>query len=151
METLAYTTNIKAPSPTVWKMMTGPDTYKEWVGVAFPGSRYEGTWEEGTEIRFVGDDGSGTLARLTHVEPNRVAESEHIAILRKGGTVDTTSEEARNWTGMRENYYLEEIDGGTRIRVEMHVRPEWKEMFDESFPTILTKLKEMCERQATPA
>ena len=151
MQSITFTTEINAPARTVWNIMTDPETYREWVGAAFPGSTYRGEWKQGTDIRFVDDTGAGTLAHLHRIEPYRLAESEHIAMLGPGGTVDTESEQARNWKGTRENYYLEDVAGGTRLRVEMLTPPEYKAMFEDNFPAMLDKLKEMSERQATPA
>ena len=151
MQTINFATSIQAPARTVWDIMTSPDTYQEWVGAAFPGSRFRGEWKEGTDLQFVDDTGAGTLARLHRIEPFRLAEAEHIAMLEPGGTVDTESEQARNWMGTRENYYLEEKEGVTHLRVEMHTLPEYAGMFEDNFPIMLDKLKEMSERQATPA
>ncbi|PPK85054.1 uncharacterized protein YndB with AHSA1/START domain [Neolewinella xylanilytica] len=150
METLTFTTVIHAPVRTVWETITDPTTYREWTGAAFPGSRFEGEWVEGKDIRFVGEDGSGTLAHLNRLEPYRLVESEHIAMLLPSGMSDTNSEQASSWIGTRENYYLEEHNGATRMRVEMHTPSEWVDMFQESWPVLLDKLKEMCEHSTTP-
>ena len=151
VEILTFQTQINAPARTVWATITDPAAYREWIGTAFPGSRFEGNWREGETIRFVGDDGSGTLARLTRVVPFRTVEAEHVGLLGPDGTLDTTSEQARGWIGTRENYYLEADGAGTRLRVEMHTAPEWTGMFRESWPTLLEKLREMCEHRITPA
>ncbi|MGB3800854.1 MAG: SRPBCC domain-containing protein [Lewinella sp.] len=151
METLTFTTNINAPARLVWGTITDPTTYQEWTGAAFPGSRFEGEWVEGKDIRFVGEDGSGTLVHLHRVEPYRMVESEHIALLQAPGTAETRSEQASSWIGTRENYYLEEDNGATQLRVEMHTPPEWVNMFQESWPVLLNKLKEMCEHTSVIA
>ena len=125
--------------------MLQPDTYKEWTAASWPGSYYEGEWKAGKDIKFISDDGSGTLAHIKEVKPFEHIASEHIAILQKGGIEDTTSEQAKNWIGITENYNFKETKGETTLIVEIITRPDWEKMFNDGFPNALKKLKEICE------
>jgi hypothetical protein len=126
--------------------MLQPETYKEWTAASWPGSFYQGEWKEGKDIKFISEDGSGTKAHIAEVKPFKFIAAEHIALLQKGGIEDTTSEQAKNWVGITENYNYKETNGNTELTVEINTRPEWEKMFNDGFPNALQKLKEICER-----
>lgn len=146
MKKLEANISIAAPRQKVWDTMLNPETYKEWTGAAWPGSYYEGRWEEGESLRFIGPDGSGTLVTLLEHRPYSFSRAEHIAILQKGGGEDRDSKEAKDWIGSTESYTFTDTPGGTELKTEMHIAPEFVSMFEDSWPKALAKLKEICER-----
>jgi uncharacterized protein YndB with AHSA1/START domain len=145
MEKLVFKTTIAASLQQVWNTMLHPQTYKEWTGVSWPGSYYEGRWEAGENLRFISPGGSGTLARLVEHRPYAFSKAKHIAIL-KGGVEDRDSKEAKAWIGTTESYTFTETAGGTELKVEIDTRPDFAGMFTADFPKSLAKLKELCER-----
>ena len=132
MEKLHYSIEISAPRQKVWDYMLGDDTYEKWAQAAWPGSTCEGDWTEGTEMRFAGPGGGGTLARITAVEAPHKLAAEHIAVLQDGGGLDTTSDIAREWIGAREDYELQENNGHTVVNVWLTVAAAWRDEFDSS-------------------
>jgi uncharacterized protein YndB with AHSA1/START domain len=146
MKKLEYKISIDAPVQKVWNTMLSPDSYKEWTGVSWPGSVYEGSWKQGEDIRFVGPDGTGTLAHFTEVKPYQYIFAEHIAVLGKGGVEDRSSDVAKGWVGTLENYFFNENNGKTELKVEIHSNPAWEKMFNDGWPGALNKLKEISER-----
>lgn len=147
MEHLEYKIEIAAPAKKVWETMLQEETYKQWVGKSWPGSLYEGKWAKGEKIRFIGPDGSGTLAELVEVKPYEAIFARHIAALQPGSIEDRTSEMARGWIGTTEEYRFTEHHGKTTLTVSMETTPEWGKMFDEGWPTALEELKKLTERQ----
>jgi uncharacterized protein YndB with AHSA1/START domain len=147
MKKLVYKINIEAPKQKVWNTMLQPDSYKKWVASSWPGSFYKGSWEQGEQIRFIGKDGSGTLAQIKDLNLYKNIDAEHIAILLNGVVEDTTSDLARNWVGITEKYTFSETDGKTELTVTINTNPEWEKMFDDGWPNALMKLKELCEQQ----
>ncbi len=147
MERLTYQIEISAPARTVWETMLQEDTYKLWVAKSWPGSIYQGKWEQGEQIRFVGPDGSGTLAELTEVKPYASVHARHIAVLGPGGEEDRGSDIAKGWVGITEAYRFEERNGKTTLVVTIETTPYWKKMFDEGWPTALQELKKLAEEQ----
>lgn len=145
MKKLTYKINIHASRQKVWDMMLQKDTYKEWSGAAWPGSDYDGEWKEGTDIRFIGPDGSGTLASLLEIKKYQYLFAKHIALLLPGGIEDRESKAAKGWIGMTESYTFTEKDGSTELLITMEAYPEWEEMLND-WNTGLQKLKEICER-----
>lgn len=148
MERLEYKIEIAAPARVVWETMLNEDTYKQWVAKSWPDSSYDGKWEKGTEIKFTGPDGGGTLARLDEVKPYEKIHATHVAILHAGGVQDRTSEDAKGWTGTTEEYQFSERNGHTTVKVVIGVKnAEWKKMFDDGWPTALDELKRLSEKQ----
>jgi uncharacterized protein YndB with AHSA1/START domain len=151
MEHLEYKVEISAPAKTVWETMLQKETYKQWVAKSWPGSFYEGKWAKGEKIRFIGPDGSGTLAELVEAKPYERILARHIAVLNPGGVEDTTSEVAKGWIGGTEEYRFAEHHGKTTVTVLIQTKTEWKQMFDEGWPGALDELKKIAERQLTTA
>jgi uncharacterized protein YndB with AHSA1/START domain len=146
MKTFQYQVEIVAPKHKVFETMLHPDRYREWCGAGWPGSFYQGNWRRGETIRFISEDGSGTLVQVLELEPDTYIATEHIAILQTGGIIDQSSEDAKGWIGNKENYTFEEKAGKTQLTVIIQSRSEWQKMFDAGFPAALQKLKEICER-----
>lgn len=126
--------------------MTGATTYATWTGAVWPGSHFEGEWKSGNSLRFIGPDGSGTLATITTLKLYDHVEAEHIAVLLKGGAEDRESKLACGWIGSTERYDFSEQNGKTELKVTMTVGPDWEGMFNKDWPKALAKLKEICER-----
>jgi len=137
---------IAAPRKKVWETTLHPVTYKEWVNAAWPGSFFEGTWKEGEKLRFVSEDGSGTLAILLEHKPYDYSFAKHVAVLNPGGIEDRDSDIARSWIGTTESYTFTEQNGVTKLTVRLTIYPEWEKMFMDGWPKALAKLKEISER-----
>lgn len=145
MKQLTYKADISAPAKIVWDTMLGAETYKVWTAVAWPDSRYIGEMGPNNEIRFVGNDGSGTMARITTYQPYKRVVFEHIVILLPGGIQDRESDMAKTWIGSIEQYAFAENAGVTELVVTMTINPKWEAMFNNDWSKALAKLKEICE------
>jgi uncharacterized protein YndB with AHSA1/START domain len=147
MEHLEYKIEISASAKKVWETMLQKETYKQWVAKSWPDSFYEGTWKKGEKIRFIGSEGSGTLAELVEVKPYEKILARHIAILLPGGVEDRTSDMAKGWIGITEGYKFAEHLGKTTLTVSIETSPAWRKMFDDGWPAALEELKRIVERQ----
>ena len=145
MERIEYKTVINAQAKKVWDTMLNEETYKQWVAKSWPNSSYEGRWKEGEDIRFIGPDGSGTLAHLDVVKPHERLRARHVAILLPDGVEDRTSEMAQGWIGIIEEYRYSEQNGKTSLTVIIETNPQWRKMFDDGWPAALEELKDLCE------
>jgi uncharacterized protein YndB with AHSA1/START domain len=152
MKKLEYKTEINAKPEKVWKTMLEKQTYDEWVAAGWPGATYDGKWEKGARIRFLGaDNQGGTIAEVTDLKKPEYIKAKHVAIILPGGSEDTNSPEAKGWIGTTEDYYFTEKNGKTELKVEINTNPDWESMFNEGWPKALKKLKEICERKAVTA
>ena len=147
MEHLEYKVEISAPARVVWETMLQEDTYKQWVAKSWPNSTYYGKWEEGEEIRFGSDNDGGTLAKLDKVTPYKNIVARHIAIVNSDGSLDRESDIAKGWVGTTEEYQFTERNGKTTLKVIIETTPEWRNMFDDGWPTALSDLKTLSEKQ----
>lgn len=150
MKHLHLSTSIQAPREQVWDTMLNEATYREWTKAFNPGSSYEGSWEQGSSIRFYGTDesGSGILGMSSRIVESRRPERvsiEHLGILTKEGE-DRTSDLARAWAGVHERYTFVEQDGGTELVIDSDVAETEYETMEAMWQKALVRLKELAER-----
>ncbi len=154
MENLHFKINIKAPAEKVWNIMLTDETYRQWTDVFSPGSYYEGKWEKGEKIRFLGPDENGNVGGMVSIiaenRPYEFTSIKHLGVI-TNGVEDTTSEEVQSWAGALENYTFTEVDGSTELAVDIigtgndEADKEMAEMFKDMWPKALEKLKNLCE------
>jgi uncharacterized protein YndB with AHSA1/START domain len=147
MEKLHFTTQINAPAHTVWTTMFDDATYRQWTS-AFneAGSSFEGSWDLGSEIRFLGPDEDGDpggmIAEVVENRPDEVMTLEYLGEIIKG--VEHTGEQDR-FVGGRESYSFSESGGITTLAVDLDSEEEFTEMFTEMWPRALATLKALAE------
>lgn len=145
MKKLHFEVAIRAPRQHVWRTMLALDTYRLWTAPFAEGSTYEGSWDEGAQIRFLGPEGGGMVAEIAENRPYERLSIRHLGMI-SGGAGDTQTPEVTAWGPAYEDYTLSEEDGVTTVRVDMDSAPEYEEMFSGMWPAALAKLKELCER-----
>lgn len=148
MEKLRYSVKINAPVRDVWNVMLDDASYRDWTSVFNSGSYYQGNWDKGSEIRFLGSDDDGKLGgMIATVEENRPHEFISLRYTGQivGGADDTTSEAAKTFIGSHENYSFKEADGVTTVDVELDSEDEFVAEFNAAWPLALARLKEIAE------
>ncbi len=148
MVKLHFETEINAPAEKVFRLMLADKTYREWTKLFNPTSRYEGSWEKGSKILFLGTDEKGNeggmVSRIKDNILNRFISIEHYGVINDGKEI-TTGAEVEKWAGGLENYTFEEKNGKTLLSVDTDTTPEYKTYFEETWPKALNKIKEICE------
>ncbi|MBA3681823.1 MAG: SRPBCC domain-containing protein [Bacteroidetes bacterium] len=151
MKKLHYEITINANREKVWQAITEDKNYREWTSPFNMASYFEGSWNEGNKIRFLGVDEKnneigGMLSLVEKSDHPSYISLKHYGQIVKGKE-DTTSEEVKKWAPSYENYTLEKIsDNSTRFISELDSHDEWEEMLKNSWPKALKKLKEIAER-----
>jgi uncharacterized protein YndB with AHSA1/START domain len=150
MQKMHFSTTINAPRKVVWDTMLQDEGYRTWTRAFNPnGSWYEGDWTQGSTIRFLGpNDGGrveGMVSRVRESRPYEYISLEHVGII-QDGKEDTTSDAVKKWTPAFENYTFKEANGRTDVLVDMDVADEHKQMFEETWPKALQKLKQLAEK-----
>jgi uncharacterized protein YndB with AHSA1/START domain len=139
---------IDAAAEKVYRTMLEPSTYNEWTSAFNPSSRYEGSWEKGSTIRFIGEDQEGNkggmISRIRENIPNKFVSIEHLGIF-QGDKDITSGPEVEKWAGGLENYTFEERKGNTLVLIDVDVTPEFEAFFGDTWPKALNRLKELCE------
>ncbi|HZH73890.1 MAG TPA: SRPBCC family protein [Mariniphaga sp.] len=143
-----YEVFIKAKPEDVYRIMLDRQLYSEWTSAFNPNSRYEGSWDKGASIKFIGEDENGKkggmISRIRENIPSKYVSIEHIGIFDDEKEI-TSGPQVEAWAGSLEDYYFREQDGGTLVQVELDVNDEYDGFFDETWPKALDKLKKLCE------
>ncbi len=150
MKTQHYSIDINAPKEKVWNTMLDQDTYREWTTAFNEGSRFEGSWDQGSKILFLGPDPEtgeegGMVSRIKENRKYEFVSIEHLGIM-KDGVEDTTSEEAKKFAPAYENYTFTEKNGVTEVLLDIDVAPEFADYFKDTWPKALLKVKEISEK-----
>jgi hypothetical protein len=151
MKKLQFKKEINATSQKVYETMLGlkdKKTYEYWTSAFNPTSTYEGSWEEGSKILFIGTDENGKkggmVSQIEEHNPAKFVSIKHYGFL-DGNTEITTGEQVEKWTGGHENYSFQENNGITTLIVEIDAIDEYLDYFNNTYPIALDKLKEISE------
>lgn len=152
MKKIQFTKEINAPAQKVYETMLGLkdiSTYEHWTSAFNPTSTYEGTWEKGNKILFIGCDENGKkggmVSKIEENEPAKYVSILHYGFL-DGENEVTTGEQVEKWAGGHENYTFQEIDSKTNLTVDIDTIDEYLDYFNNTYPIALDKLKELLER-----
>lgn len=152
MKKLQYTTRVNAPINKVYDFMLGinnKSTYEQWTAMFNPTSSYEGTWEKGSKILFIGVDENGNkgglVSRIAENIPNQFVSIQHYGLV-QGDNEVTEGPDVEKWANGLENYTFEENNGTTNLTVNLDMTEEFVEYMNENYPKALGKLKEICEK-----
>ncbi len=151
MKKLQYRENINAPAAKVYDVMLGisnKSTYEQWTYFFNPTSTYEGTWDKGSKILFIGVDEKGEkggmVSRIAENIPNQFVSIQHYGLLKADKEI-TEGPEVEKWANGFENYTFEENNGTTTVTVDLDTTEEFIDYMNEAYPKALNKLKELCE------
>ncbi|SFB76174.1 Activator of Hsp90 ATPase homolog 1-like protein [Flagellimonas taeanensis] len=152
MKKLQFKKDINASAERVYNTMLGLDhieTYEQWTSEFNPTSTYEGSWEKGSKIYFVGTDENGKkggmVSEIADNVPSQFVSIHHYGIL-DGDQEITEGPEVEKWAGSLENYSFREHNGVTTVAVEIDVTEDYLEYFNTTWPKALDKLKELAEK-----
>ena len=152
MKKLQFKVNINAPATRIYDIMLGisdKSTYELWTSLFNPTSSYEGSWEKGSKIRFLGVDDKGEkggmVSRIAVNVPNQFVSIQHYGIL-KGDKEITEGPEVEKWANGFENYTFEENSNSTTVIVDLDTTEEFVDYMNQTYPKALDKLKELCEK-----
>jgi len=151
MTKLQFTVNINAPLNKVYDTMLGISnkaSYEQWTALFNPTSSYEGNWQQGEKMLFIGVDEKGEkggmVSRIAENIPNQFVSIQHYGLV-VASTEITTGPEVEKWANGLENYTFEEINGVATVTVDLDTVEEFIDYMNEHYPKALNKLKEICE------
>ncbi len=148
MKRLQYSIDIKGPASRTAGIMLGKDTYKEWTSAFNPTSDFEGGWNKGDKIYFIGTSAEGKkegmVAEIAEHIPGRFVSIRHYGLYEDGREI-TEGPDVEKWAGGLENYTYEEKDGVTTVTVDVDVTENHIDYFNDTYPKALEKLKALCE------
>ena len=158
MKKLQFKVSINAPVAKVYDFMLGinsKSTYEQWTSLFNPTSTYEGSWDKGTKILFIGIDENGEkggmVSRIVENIPNQFVSIQHYGIFKAGKEI-TDGPEVEKWANGFENYSFEESATGdgtpttTTVTVDLDTTEDFVDYMNQNYPKALDKLKEICEK-----
>ena len=149
LKRIEFITTINAPAPTVWRLMLGPEGYKQWASAFAEGCYFEGSWAQGAKIKFLStSSGDGMISEIDQHRENEFISIRHLGFI-SNGVEDTASESVRAWAPAYENYTFISAPEGTKLVVELDVPGEWEQYMNEAWPKALALLKQLSEAEDT--
>lgn len=149
MKKMTYSVKINKDADSVYRMMLGLDdvqTYNNWTSAFNPTSTFNGSWEKGSRIFFVGTNAEGKQeGMVTDVmanDPAKFVSLRHIGVLKDGKEI-TSGPEVEGWAGCMEEYRFTEQDGVTTVSVDVDVNEPYLDYFNETYPKALDRLRDM--------
>ena len=151
MKKLRFNISIHAPVSAVYNIMLGissKSTYEQWTAMFNPTSTYEGNWEKGSKMLFIGVDEKGEkggiVSKIAENIPHQFVSIQHYGLVNAGKEI-TEGADVEKWANGFENYLFEENNGVTMVKVEIDATEEFIDFMNENYPKALNKLKELCE------
>lgn len=151
MKRIQFKTEVNSSAGKAFDIMLGlknKKTYEQWTSEFNPTSTYEGSWEKGSKIYFVGTDETGKrggmVSRIAEITPEKFVSIQHYGIL-DGDKEVTEGPQVEKWAGGSENYSFNEQNNQTTIIVDIDVIDDYLEYFNNTYPKALNKLKEIIE------
>ena len=151
MKKLQFKVNINAPVTKIYDFMLGinnKSTYELWTSLFNTTSTYEGSWDKGTKMLFIGIDENGEkggmVSKIAENIPNRFVSIQHYGLLKADKEI-TEGPEVEKWAIGFENYTFEENNGTTTITVDLDTTEDFLDYMNQTYPRSLDKLKEICE------
>ena len=152
MQRLQFNISIHAPVAVVYNRMLGIDnksTYEQWTALFNPTSTYEGDWNKGSKMLFVGVDvegrKSGMVSMIVENIPNQFVSIQHKGELKANEEV-TSGPEVDKWANGFENYTFGANDNSTTLTVDLDTVEQCLGYMNDVYPKALEKLKEICEQ-----
>ena len=151
MKNLQFTIKINTSVNTVFDLMLGisnKSTYEQWTALFNPTSTYEGNWNKGSKMLFVGIDElgekGGMVSEIIDSRLNQFISIQHVGLV-KGNVEITEGPEVEKWANGFENYTFEETEGITTVTIDLDLSEDFSDYMNETYPKALNKLKEICE------
>lgn len=139
MVTLKYKIYIDAPREKVWGKMWNDENYRIWTEAFTAGSHAVSEWNESDPIQFLDSKNNGMFGVIETKIDNEVM------VFKQLGDILDGVEMEREWAGAREQYFLLNREGKTKLKVSVDVLAEYVEMMNDIYPKALDKLKEIAE------
>lgn len=141
MEQLQFEIMINAEPEKVWSVLWDDISYRQWTTALNEGSFYQGTWEEGSIMKFFDSHNNGMYSQVEKNTPAQEMKLRHLGEIFEG--VETPTD----WGAATEDYLLEENEEGTVLKIKISTKEEFRSFFEEHYPNALRIIKNLSENQ----
>ena len=148
-EMMHFEISIDNTPDNIFRIMLDTAAYSEWTKPFNPTSRFEGSWEKGQKIMFLGTDADGKtggmVCRIRENIPGKFLSIESLREIIDGKEV-SGDDKANPWHGALENYILKPVGSKAMLSVYTDIPAEMKPFIADAWPKALEKLKSLCEQ-----
>lgn len=141
---IQFEATIRAPVSVVWETMFDAQSYRRWTTAFTEGSRYEGSWSEGSRILFIDASGDGMVSEIAENRRHEFLSIRHLGFI-SNGIEDTASDAVRAWAPAYENYTFSSVPEGTRLIIDQDVTADFEESMQVAWSKAFALLRELCE------
>ena len=139
MKLLEFKLQINAPAEKVWKVLFTQDENRNWPSAVNEGTYFEGTWEEGSVMRFLDDENNGMYNSVEKNIPNKELTMKHLGWIYDGELSQ------QNWEDSTVTYLLESNENGTLLTGKINALDEFVDFFNSKYPSNFEKVKKLSE------
>lgn len=138
MKKVQFIVKINAPKNKVYDLMLGISkklTYEQWTALFNPTSSYEGNWNKGSKMLFVGTDEKGEkgglVSEIIENIPNQFISIRHYGLVNANEEI-TEGPEVEKWANGFENYMFEENNETTTVTVDLDTTEDFLDYMNET-------------------
>jgi len=146
MKTLVFQSMIRAPRALVWDLMLADASYRQWTAPFCEGSYYEGSFQQGSRMRFLSPSGDGMLAVIAENRRPDFLSIKHLGIIQNG--VDPADNDMPSWAPAYENYTFTDEGNGTQLVVTVEIPDDFEDYLIKTWPIALDCLRALCEAKS---
>lgn len=148
MKNLTFQITVKASAKKLWQVLWNEDMYRKWTCVFHEGSYAVSDWKQGSKVHFLSPDGNGMYSIISECRENEQMSFKHLGII-KSFEEQPADEEINSWGNAVEEYFLEEKNGHTTLRVTLNTTDNFADYLNKTFPEALKLVKELAEKPVT--
>lgn len=152
MKKIQFKISINAPISKVYDFMLGissKSTYEQWTALFNSTSTFDGNWNKGSKILFIGVDDKGVkggmVSEIIENIPSRFVSIRHYGLV-KGEKEITEGPDVEKWANGFENYTFDGDNGITMLTVDLDITEDFEDYMNQTYPKALDKLKEITEK-----
>lgn len=139
-----FTIDIKGSKETVWHILWGAESFKDWANIIDEGTFLKGELIQGQLIEFISAvNGYGVTSLVAELIPFEYVLFHHGADTKDMGQALRDQE----WTGGKESYLLNERAGITKLTVKTDIPSDLIELFNVRLPLALNRIKILSEKR----
>ena len=140
MKLLEYTIQINATPEKVWEVLFTQDNYKKWASAMNEGTYFEGTWEEGSIMKFLDPKNNGMYNLVEKNIPNKQLSMKHLGWILEGEL------SPQGWEDSTLDYILEPNENGTLLIGKVNSLDEFVDFFNSKYPKNFENIKNLAEK-----
>ena len=101
-------------------------------------------WTINGRTVFLDASGAGMVSTISQLEKFKLVFFKHLGLIQEG-VEDLDSDEVKKWKGALEKYFLDDLNGKTKLRVELETTKDYLEMMDTAFKKGFEQVKQLAE------